>query len=257
MNIIRLGFLLSVSLAATPVSAGESTIEGLADKTAGIECMPAKDFVKILKKLDDLDENKKDTVTMTPVMSFKIHDGGVYPQRVFFRHNTLETPFDLNAEGIVTDFTKIKDMSKKGDMCMQDKTRINQAEDVDGLDLNITMDLLYKNKTGLYSLSELQDGLKDGRSHIKKIVPAPIRILIPKFTHLAVSADEGVRVKIEAVKDGANISGLIINQLDGVEIIDFSQLAALGAEYLKISGGDFTLEPMPSPDKIKEMKDED
>ena len=227
------------------------------DKAAGIECMPAKEFVKLLRKLDKLDASKKDTVGMTPVMSFEATDGGALPSRVFFRHGGAETPFHINADGLVPDFTNVKNMDKKGEMCLQDKTRIGIPEDENGLELEIEMDLLYHNKTGVYSMAELEDGLKDGRSHIKKIVPAPVRLLIPKFKYLVIDADEGVDLTISAMKNGAQIPDLDVIKVEGQRAIEFAQLQRLGADSLKITGGEFTLGPAPSPDDMKHRDSED
>ena len=244
--------LIGLMVISAPAYANEAE-----DKAEGIDCMPAKDFVKLLRKLDKLDASKKDTVGMEPVMMFEAADGGALPSRVFFRHKGAETPFQINDDGLVPDFTKVKNMDKKGEMCMEDKTRIGVPEDENGLELDIEMDLIYHNKTGVYSMAELADGLKDGRSHIKKIVPAPIRLLIPKFTYLEIIAEEGVDLDISAMKNGAPISGLDVINVEGSRAIEFAQLERLGADSLKITGGAFTLGPTPSPDDMKDMEDED
>ncbi len=244
--------LMAVSALTAPAFANE-----VEDKAAGINCMPAKDFVKLLGRLDKLDASKKDTVGMEPVMMFEATDGGALPSRVFFRHKGAETPFQITADGLVPDFTNVKNMDKKGDMCLQDKTRIGVPEDENGLELDIEMDLIYHNKTGVYSMAELADGLKDGRSHIKKIVPAPIRLLIPKFTYLEIITEEGVDLDISAMKNGAAIPGLDVINVEDSRAIEFAQLERLGADSLKITSGAFTLGPTPSPDDMKDLDDED
>ena len=244
--------LIGLMAVSAPAFANEAE-----DKAAGIDCMPAKDFVKLLRKLDKLDASQKDTVGMEPVMMFEATDGGALPSRVFYRHKGVETPFQINDDGLVPDFIKIKNMDKKGNMCLQDKTRIGVPEDENGLEIDVDMDLIYHNNTGLYSMAELADGLKDGRSHIKKIVPAPIRLLIPKFTYLEVIAEEGVELDISALKNGAAIPGLDVINVEGSRAIEFAQLEGLGADSLKITGGKFTLGPTPSPDDMKDMDDEE
>ena len=227
------------------------------DKAVGIECMPAKTFVKILGKLDSLKPERKDSVGMSPEMSFTVNDGGVLPERVFFRHEGTETPFILEQNGHVSDFTRIKNMNKKGKMCLQDPSRIEKSEEENGLELNIDMDLAYHNTSGTHSLVELKDGLKDGRSHIKKLVPAPMRMLIPKFSYLQVETVKNGVVNMTAYKAGVALSGLTITEMDGTKLIEYAQLESLGADSLKITGAPYTLGPTPSPKDIKDMESED
>lgn len=223
-----------------------------ADKMVGIECMPAKDFVKILGKLSMLKEDKTDTVSMVPKMLFKVNDGGALPERVFFRHMNAETPFHINTQGVVTDFVRIKDMHKDGEMCLQDKTRIDAPEDSDGLELNIDMDLSFHNTSGVHSLAELKDGLDDGRAHIKNIVPAMMRFMIPKFTHLSVTTENGKPRQIRSYNDDGEVSGLNISVVENMQMIEYAQLQDLGADSLHITGGPYTLGPTPDPKDMKE-----
>lgn len=235
--------------------AGESEKDHLAlqaDKQAGIECIPTKDFIKVLEKLSRLTPKQTDTVGILPVMTFEAKDGGALPERVFYRNQGEEHAFHIDATGAVPDFANVKSMDKKGEMCMQDKTRIAAPEDAEGLELSIEMELLYKNKSGLYTMAELADGLKDGRAHIKKIVPAPVRLLIPKFTHLEIGTKDGQAVTISALKNGVIVEGLTILDIEGSKIVDYKQLELLGADHLKVSGREFTVGPMPSPDDIKD-----
>ena len=227
------------------------------DKAAGIACIEAGDFVKILGKLDKLKPKQIDTVGMSPIMQLKAIDGGALPSRVYHRYNGAETPFHLDADGYVTDFTNIKTMHKKGDMCMEDKTRIGADDDEDRLSLNIDMDLSFHNTSGVYTMAELKDGLKDGRAHIKKIVPGPVSLIIPKFTHLSIETADDVSVDIAAYKEGAALSGLTVLNLEGTQIVSYKQLKTLGADSLRITGGAYTMGPMPSPDDVKNLQSED
>lgn len=253
MNRLKLG-VVGLLVMATTMSAHSNAAESekdhlamQADKAVGVECMPAKDFVIILGKLSTLKADKIDTISMLPKMYFEIHDSGVLPERVFFRHKQMETLFTLNVEGAVTDFLRIKDMHKDGEMCIQDKTRIGVSKDDNGLGLNIDLELAYHNTSGSHTLTELKDGLNDGRAHIKKIAPAMVSFMIPKFTHMSVSTTEGQTLDIKAYKGNAEISGLNVFTVEGMQMVEFSHLKSLGADHLQISGGPYTLGPTPNP----------
>ena len=245
-----IGVLLLACTAGTQAWAKDKKLKQvpmITDEVMGIECMPAKDFVKILGKLSTLKADKIDTVSMLPKMYFEINDGGAWPERVFFRHERVETPFILNPEGVVTDFLRIKDMHKDGEMCMQDKTRIGVLEDDNGLDTSIDLDLAYHSTSGSHTLAELKDGLDDGRAHIKKIAPAMVSFLIPKFTHMSVSANDGQTLDVKAFKGNEEVRGLNVFTFEGMQMVEFSQLKSLGADRLQISGGSYILGPTPSP----------
>ncbi len=248
-----MGIVLLANVFSTQSYASEN------DMAVGIDCMPAKDFVKILGKLSSLNDDRTDSVSMIPKMWFVVKDGGALPGRVFFRHAEEEVPFHLNENGVVTDFLRVKDMHKDGEMCLEDKTRIGKdeekGEDDEGdLALNIDMNLAYHNTSGTHSLAELKDGLDDGRAHIKKIAPAMVSFMIPKFTHLSVSTNDGQIANISAFKDGVDIPGLDVTLFEGMQIVEFSQLKELGADGLHITGAKYTLGPTPAP-KDRRHKD--
>ena len=248
-NLISVVMVLAI---ASPVFAGEKE-----DAAVGIECMPAKDFVKILSKMENLKPEKKDTVSMVPFMKFEVLDGGVLPERVFFRYEGQETPFHLAANGEVTDFPQIAKMPKKGEMCMQDKTRIGKSDDENGLELNIEMDIFYHNRSGRHSVAELEDGLKDGRSHIKKMVPGPLSFVIPKFKYLMLQSDNVDKIKVEAMRGGQVKKQIALEPFEDTYGFAMETVRRLGADSIKISGAEYRLAPTPTPEDMKEMSEDE
>ena len=117
----------------------------------------------------------------------------------------------------------------------------------------------YKNKSGVYPIAELRDGLDDGRTHVKKLVPGPVRMLIPKFTHVAIaySADETELIhknpQIVAANGDIELEGLIIEEMFNAHYVDIDQLEGLGADHLIVKGGDFRMEPSASPEKMRKV----
>ena len=229
------------------------------DLAAGIQCMPAKDIVKIVRKFDRIKPEKKDSVMAVPTMQLSAEEGGELPERVYFRTGTAEVDFHMDKDGNVTDFARIGSMSKKGEMCMYGKQFINVKEDDTDIDVSIDFDVIYKNMSGLHSLAELRDGLKDGKSHIKKMVPGPFKLLIPKFTHLAiehkVESKTQKPLQIAATKAGQEVPGLKVEPFEGAFIVRVEDLAEIGADGLKVSGGAYKITPIPSIEKMKEMSE--
>lgn len=247
MKILKYALMGVVLSLAYQASASEKS-----DEKQGIECMPAKDFVKVLSKIDKLKPEKKDTVSMVTTMKLTVLDGGVLPEHVFFRYKGAQVPFHLDTDGFVTDIAKVAKYDKRGELCMQDKTRLDKDDDEDGLNLDVDMDLYYHNKSGVHTLAELEDGLADGRAHIKKIVPGPIALIIPKFKYFSVESPEIDKIKVEAMNGEKALGDIALEKAEGMHVFPMQALIAKGADRVRITGAPYRLSPMPSPEDLKE-----
>jgi len=248
---------LSASLFGVGVMAllsGSALASETEDKAAGIKCFPAKGLVKMVRKFKGLKPDRIDTVNTVPTMIIKTTDGGAMPERVFFRNGGEETGFNFDESGNVTDFKKIGDLSKKGELCMQDKIRAAKPDGESGIEMDIDFDVLFRNKSGTHTMAELLDGTKDGKSHYKKMFPGPMSIFVPKMTHVGIEYQgDDIPPQISAMKAGQKLDGLTSELFGGVYVVGIEQLQGLGADSLGVAGGAYTLTPMPSVKKMKAL----
>ena len=125
--------------------------------------------------------------------------------------------------------------------------------------VNMEFHIEYKNKSGTHSLAELQDGLKDGRDHVKKIVPAPVRLIMPKFTHVVIGYDAEDDDKIHtapqiiALQGDVKLEGLVVESLERAHYVSIKHLEEIRADNLGVYGGKYRMEPTPGPEKMKKI----
>jgi hypothetical protein len=228
------------------------------DKLAGIKCFPAKQIVKIVNKFAEMKPEHTDTVKSEPEMNLEVLDDGVLPEKVYYRLDGDETEFQLAENGAVTDFGKIGGLSKKGEMCIQDKTRVDAEEGEDRFSLGVKFDVRFQNKTGPYLIAELKDGLDDGKRHYKKLVPGPVKLLMPSMTHVGVTFldDEDAPNplnKVVARKGDQILDGLMVEDFAGMSMVEVAHLEDLGADTLVIEGSPFNMMPLASVEKLKKF----
>lgn len=253
----RIAISLSALLFFGPVA--PSFADEAADKAAGYKCSEAKELVKIMKKMSDLKPEQTDSVHGNPSMKMTLKDGGEMPERIFYRHDGQETGFNLSEDGAVTDIKKIGSLDKDGEMCIEDKKRPVKPDEEDGIDISMNFHVEYKNQSGSHGVPELRDGLEDGRTHVKKLVPAPFRMMIPKFTHVKIAyvADETDPVhenpQIVALQGDVKVDGLLIEKMFDSYYVGIDQLQEIGADRLGVYGGPYRMEPSASPDKMRKM----
>ena len=173
----------------------------------------------------------------------------------------MKTAFTIEDDGKITDFKKLISFDKKGEFCIQDKRYIGKTKEQtkDVFSVSLSFDVAFKDAKGLHTLDKIRDGLKDGKSHYKKMFPAPLKLMIPKMTHIGVAykdnedGRERENPEIFAVLDGMNLSDLQMEYFSAMYIIAVDDLQTLGADSLKITGGDYRLYPLPSIEKMKKF----
>ena len=229
------------------------------DLAAGIKCIEAKQIVKMSRKFDKLKPEKKDTVSTVPSMQITALEGASLPERVYFRHGTTETFFNMDKDGWIVDFDRIGSMDKKGELCMQGAQFAGKKDEEFGINLSIDFDVVFKNTSGTHTLAELLDGAKDGKSHYKKMFPGPMALMVPKMTHVGVVyLDEDAALasfapQIFATKGGEKIKGLLVENFGDMFVVGLEELQNLGADGLKIEDKKYQLTPIPSIEKMKSL----
>lgn len=240
----------------TALLASDTFASEAKDMAAGIKCLPAKKIIKTMRKFDKMKPEKRDTINFIPKMQLIANENGSLPERVYFREGSVEHKFTMDEDGVVTDFARIGSMNKKGELCMRSEQFVGKADGEANMSLSMSFDVRFKNTSGNHTVAELIDGTKDGKSHYKKLFPAPLSLLIPKMTHVGINfhndSDTGMP-KIYAAKSGNEISGLLVEKFGSMFVVGIEDLQSLGADSLKIEGGKYELTPIPSIKKMKKL----
>ena len=212
-----------------------------------ITCSSAKKIIRLINKFQGLDADKRDTVDMLFDANFGVQDGGVLPERVFMRDNGVEENFTVDAEGNISDFSKIGKASKTSELCSEDPSREGMPRG-EGIRFNLTSDVTFLENTGYHDLATLKDGLKDGKSHYKKMVPAPMRVIVPKMTYVMIDYEnDDTRPQFTAMQAQTPTAGLDHATFCDNAMIKIEDLETLGADGLKVMGGPYKLAPVPDP----------
>ena len=247
---MKIGAMVFATLLITPLI---STAAFADDKDEApqlrerINCFPAKSIAKFVSKFQGLDVDKRDTVDMMFAAKFEVKDGGALPDRIFMRNNGVEDNFTLEPDGNVPDFIKIGSASEEVELCSDDPSRAGTPRG-EGINFSINNDVHFLENTGYHDMASLKEGLKDGKSHYKKMVPGPMRMMVPKLTYVMIEYDAEDRVpQYSAMKGQEVVAGLTHETFCKTAMIKVEDIEDLGGDGLKVMGGSYNLTPVPKP----------
>lgn len=208
-----------------------------------------------LQKFAELKPGKTDTVGVSPMAHLKLADGPQnYPERYFIKDQGVETELPIDPTGQLLGFEKLGSGSDAVELCHYDPKRAGLAFDADGISLDINTDVQFHNKSGRHDLSEIKDGLKDGRSHYKKTAGA-LSVFVPKMSHVMVKYDDETQpLDFAAMKGDVELTGIVSIVHCVLPMIKVKDLEAIGADSLEISGGPYRLLPVPGLAAMKRFE---
>lgn len=239
---------IAVAFLSTPALADDEN-----DIREATECLPAGDLIKYLSKFDGLKPEQRDTVDA--IITARLDKtSGEMPERFYYRHGDQEIDFPIGTDGSIPDFPKVKHQSRKGELCFDDPSRAGMRKSESELEFDLDLEIRFLKASGLHTLDDLKDGANDGKSFYKKLVPRPMRFMVPKMTHVTLSYDDETTVpRVQAMKVGEPIEGLVMEPFGRAYVMSLEQIETLGADALSIGGGDYVLEPTPSIKKMKSL----
>jgi len=211
-----------------------------------VTCFPAKGIAQFVSKFQNIDADKRDTVDMLFAAKFNIKDGGVLPTRIFTRDEGSETDLRIDDEGRVPEFVSIGNSSEEAELCIEDPSRVGTPRGGDDMSFSIDNDVHFLTNTGYHDMATLKDGLKDGKTHYKKMVPGAIRMLVPNLKYVMIEYEvENTVPQYSAMKGQTELEGLGHVTFCDLPMIKVKDLESLGADGLKVTGGVYKLTPVP------------
>ena len=247
-------FTLAAVILAAPALAAEKSADDTTDLRELVTCFPAKGIITFLSKFDNLDAKQTDTISMIAEARIIYKDGGGAPDRFFMRGGTNETDFAIGPDGQITDFEKVKSGSRDAELCIEDKARAGRPKSESGINFSMSPDIQFRENTGFHDMAVLRDGLKDGKAHYKKMAPGPMRLLIPTFSHVMINYETDNKApQFSAVGAGKDLTGLASDSFCDNPIIRVDDIEALGGDGLRVSGGPYTLLPVPNKKMLEKF----
>lgn len=217
-----------------------------------VYCFPAKDVPKIVDRLAQVEESRRDVVDVALTPKFLIKDGGNWPERFFIRTQTSEIDVPIEKpSGFTPNFLEAAMANASGDICVTDKARASRPEDDEGLYFEMGLSPLFHNRSGVHELSELKEGVKDGKKFYKKMIPAAVSMFMPDTKYLAVRYDDfRLTSQVFATVADKQIA-LEPEVFKDMHVISLETLEEMDATALVIKGGAYQLQPTVS---VKMMK---
>lgn len=225
-----------------------------ADKLRGdVFCFPAKDVPKLVDKLGEVKQERRDVVDVDINPKFLIKDKGDWPERFFLRTGSTEIDIPIEKpSGLTPTFLEHTYANPQSDICVADMARADRPENDEGLYFEMGLSPLFHNRSGVHDMSELKEGTEDGKRFYKKMIPAAVRMFMPDTNYLAVNYDD---LRVSGAEIYARVNDkevpLRAELFKEKHVISFKELKDMGASALIVKGGSYSLQPTVS---VKTMK---
>ncbi|WP_156811909.1 hypothetical protein [Robiginitomaculum antarcticum] len=245
-----MSLLICALLLAVPPAIAQSK------PTDAEHCFPAKDIAKLKVKLDDIPQKHRGYIVPVAAAKFTVKDDYGMPKRFVYRLDGKEINLPISQNGEVKNIFAPQTLSQDGEFCVIDPVRAAAKLADEGaqtaISFSMGVEAAYPRQS-IYSLENLERGLTDGRPVYKKMFGA-MGFMVPKLTHVSVGyAAKNPAPKIEAVKDGVKIGGLVVEPFGKTWVVEVAQLEDIGADGLYIGDNFRVLEPGVSIEKMKKF----
>lgn len=217
-------------------------------------CFPAKKIPKLVKKLGEVKETRRDVVDVGLMPRFLIKDGGDWPERFFIRTQDKEIDIAIQKpSGETPDFLDVARAHPRGDVCVQDKARALRPKYDEGLYFEMGLAPLFHNRTGEHPLDELTEGTKDGKSFYKKMIPSALALVMPDTKYLAVRYDDFRRDSMIYARVNGKDIPLMPKAFKDLHVVSLKSLQEMEASALIVKGGAYQLQPTVSTKLMKKF----
>jgi hypothetical protein len=247
--------ITSVSLTALILTAAAPAFAEEAAEPLGEEyCLPAGGIGETIEKFDSLKAEKRDTVGADLSLGVELDDDELMPERIELRDGGTILPLQFNERnrsiGLID---QLRQISQEASLCIVDPARADRSRANRGFTVEINMGVRFKETPGTHTLEQIEDGLKDGRSHYKKMVGA-MGFMVPKFDYIAVAGDDDANPpRVWATANGADLGEPEFEMYDGARMVAFDILEDMGADGVRIEDGYYRMSPSPDAETVEKF----
>lgn len=239
--------LLATSCAAFLVAAAAPSYAQDNPQPLGEDyCLRIEGIGDMIAKFDRLKPEKRDTVGPELSLIFEVQEGEAMPERVELRDGDTVIPITFNDKNHNPGFIdQMRSVSNAASLCILDPARAERTHEDRGYLIDIKMAVQFKDTPGTHTLRQIEDGIKDGRAHFKKMAGA-MGFMVPKFNYIAVSGDDDAAPpRLWATAKGVDLAEPEFKLYDGARIVSVKALKKMGADGVRIENGYYRMSPSP------------
>ena len=209
-------------------------------------CFPIKTATDRLKT-DSLEPDRRDTVDTFLEAYFADAEIRSSPMSLYLKHDETREDFVVSESGKVEDFhTSVLRAHNEASIC-------GPTREDGKIGLGISTSVRFKNISGTHTISEILDGVRDGKSHHKNNLGGAKAMFVPKMTHIAIIYDApDATPDVSVIANGENVP-VTLEPYGEMWVIDLEALEDSHVETITIGGGFYELFPVPSIKKMKSL----
>ena len=170
-------------------------------------------------KAASLEAYRRDTIDTYLEAYFVDAETRFMPMNLYLKHDGKRDDFIVSESGEVEDFhTKVLGAPNEATICgsMREDGKIG---------LGMSTSVRFKNKSGTHTITEILDGVRDGKSHYKKNLGGVQAMFVPKMTHIAIVYDDVVTTP--------NVSDIANGLRVPVELKPYGEMLVIDVEALE------------------------
>jgi len=209
-------------------------------------CFPVERAIDRLKTTN-LKPDRRDTVDSFLVAHFVDVEKRSVRMNLYLKHDGIREDFVVSDSGEVEEFHgKVFGAQREAVICGSKRE--------DGkIGIIMSPSVQFINRSGQHTMTEILDGVKDGKSHHKKNLGGAKAMFVPKMTHIAIVYDSpDVTPNVSVTADGESVPA-VLEPYGEMWVIDVEALEDSYVETITIDGGFYELFPVPSIKKMKSL----
>ena len=232
---------------ATTLAFSSFQIAAAEDKIIAETCFPVERAFALLEDASTLDANRRDTVDTFLQAYFVDVETRTSPMTLYLKYEETRDSFAVNESGEVKGFHhKISNAPNEAIIC-------GTSQEEGKIGLGMSTSVRFRSNSGVHTLSEILDGVRDGKRHYKNNLGGVQAMFVPKMTHIAIIYDDVETLpNVSAISNGESIS-VELEPYGEMLVIDVEALAGSNVQTLIVKGGTYELLPVPSIKKMKSL----
>ena len=224
-----------------------------ADLRGETVCFPAKDVPKLVGELAEVKAKRRNIVDVRLMPRFIIKDEGVWPDKFYLAKDgefVIDLPFSRETGAVPTFIAAATDRPDT-DICVDDPTRADRPEGDEGLYFEMGLSPLFKSTPGQHSVAELKEAAEDGKKFYKKMLPAAVAIFMPDTDYFGIRMIDREVIPTATALTGDISKMLSLEAVKDMWVVSLDDIKDAGADSIVIGGGDYDLQPVPSPKTLR------